>query len=103
MKTMKAWVDGLIVDILDDRPEVTPEAPEPASWTPLEFMERFTYEERVALRALAKNDPMAEDWLDLLRASQEVRLDDPRTMAGLNFMVLRGVLTYQRVAEITSA
>lgn len=82
-----------------DPPET---APVVKTWTPLQFMEEFTYEERVALRGLAKSDPMAEDWLDLLKASTAVRMDDPRTTAGLNYMVLKGVLTQSRVDEITT-
>lgn len=66
-------------------------------WTPLEFMELLTYDERTAARTLAKIDLMAEDWLDLLKASTEVRMDDPRTVAGLKYLVLRGVLTQDRV------
>jgi hypothetical protein len=66
-------------------------------------MELFTFNERVAFRQLAKDDAMAEDWLDLLKASTEVRADDPRTVAGMNYMVLKGLLTQDRVNEILGA
>jgi hypothetical protein len=69
-------------------------------WSPLEFMEKFTTEERIALRTFAKSDVLAEDWLDLLKAANEVRMDDPRTRAGLDYMVLKGVLSQARVDEI---
>jgi hypothetical protein len=72
-------------------------------WTPLEFMELFTLEERIALREFSKADALAEDWLDLLKASQEVRLDDPRTLDGLNYMVLKGVLSQARADEVLAS
>jgi hypothetical protein len=71
-------------------------------WTPLEFLELFTPEERKALRTLAKTDDMIEDWLDLLRASTSVVSDDPRTVAGMAYLVAAGVLTQARVDEALS-
>jgi hypothetical protein len=73
------------------------------SWTPLQFMELFTPEERATLRQFARNDAMAEDWLDLLKASMAVRVNDPRTIAGLNYMVLKGILSQGRVDEVLSS
>lgn len=69
-------------------------------WTPLQFMEEFTFEERTALRALAKGDPLAEDWLYLLQAAGEVRAEDSRTVSGLRYMAYKGVLTDARVNAI---
>lgn len=76
--------------------------PVPKTWTPLEFKELFTPDERKKLRQLAKTDDLAEDWLDLLNAAQLVRLDDERTTNGLKYMVLKGVLSQTRVNEIIS-
>lgn len=75
-------------------------APAPKSWTPLEFMELFSEEERIAIRALARQNPQIEDWLDLLRASSAVEANDDRTQQGLAAMVQVGVLTQERVTAI---
>jgi hypothetical protein len=82
---------------------VEPPAPAPR-WTPLEFLERFTQAERIAIRAASVGtSPEAlqlADWLDLLRASTEVIADDPRTLAGTQALVDAGLLTPARRAAI---
>ena len=69
-------------------------------WSTLQFMERFTKQERGAIRAAAKQSDDVEDWLDLLRAAQEVKPTDPRTVSGMAALVAAGLLTAQRSAEI---
>lgn len=82
-----------------------PALPAP-SWSPLEFLERFTQSERIAIRqAAAGNTPEAmqlADWLDLLRASMSVVSDDARTIAGMQALVDAGLLTAGRRDEILS-
>lgn len=68
--------------------------------TALVFLNRFTPDERFAIRQAARQNEGLEDWLDMLRASQEVDLDDPRTQAGLNAMVNAGLLTPARRDEV---
>lgn len=74
--------------------------PVPRVVSSLEFMERFTQEERIALRRAAKESEALEDWLDLLRAAQSVDLDDPRTVGGLQAFAAEGLITAERAAEI---
>jgi hypothetical protein len=88
-----AWIEAI---------RFAPPIPAVKTWTPLQFMEEFTTEERIALRTFAKSDVLAEDWLDLLKAANEVRMDDPRTRAGLDYMVSKGVLSQARIEEILS-
>lgn len=59
----------------------------------LEFMERIPKAKRVAIRQAARENADLDDWLDLLRAAQEVNLDDPRTVDGVAAMVAAGLLT----------
>lgn len=68
--------------------------------TPLEFLERFAQEERIAIRRAARAQEALEDWLDMLRAVQEVDLDDPRTQAGVQAMVQARLITPERAAEV---
>jgi len=69
-------------------------------WSTLEFMQRFTKQERGAIRAAARQSDDVEDWLDLLRAAQDVRPADPRTIDGMAALVAAGLLTAQRRDEI---
>jgi hypothetical protein len=68
--------------------------------TPLEFMELWTLEERTAFRTLGKENPIVEDWLDLLKAAMEVRKSDPRTINGIEAMVSFGVISRARADEV---
>lgn len=76
--------------------------PNPRIVTPLVFLNRLKPDERIAIRGAARQSAGLEDWLDMLRAAQEVDLDDPRTISGLNAMVNAGLLTAARRDEILS-
>ena len=49
--------------------------------TKLEYLRRFTGDERVNIRAVAKSNPVLEDYMALLELSEEINLDDPDTVA----------------------
>lgn len=81
---------------------------EPAPrWSPLEFLERFTQAERIAVRQVAAGTSEAAlqlaDWLDLLRASMSVVAEDPRTLAGMQALVDAGLISAARRDEILGA
>jgi hypothetical protein len=59
----------------------------------LEFLERFSQQKRIAIRAAARQSDSLADWLDLLMAAQVVDLDDPRTLGGVAAMTDAGLLT----------
>lgn len=98
------WEDGEYKEVpRSDLIVIATPAPLPIpakSWTPLEFKEMLTVEERISLRQFAKSDPMAEDWLDLINAATIVHADDPRLQAGLHYMIAKGVLSAERVNAI---
>ena len=77
-----------------------PPAPSP-SWSTLDFLLRFTAAERAAIR----NSPIPEvaDFADLLRASGEVQSDHPLLGQGMGLLVLTGLLTAERSAQILSS
>lgn len=66
----------------------------------LEFLHRFTAEERVAIRQASTTDPIIYDFLDLLYQAQEVRADDADTRAGLQYLETKGLLASGRATEI---
>jgi len=66
----------------------------------LEFLRRFTAEERVAIRQEGATDPIIYDFLDLLYQAQEVQVDDADTRAGLQYLETKGLLAPGRAAEI---
>ena len=74
--------------------------PEPEIWTPVAFMQRFTAAERIAIRAAERNDPMIEDFFELVRVAGEIRSDHPMIAQGLAYLQSQGLLTAGRAAEI---
>jgi hypothetical protein len=70
--------------------------------SPLEFLQRFTAVERIKIRALAKADPVVEDYMHLLDLATTVNLDDADTVNGLNYLTTGNdpALTLERVAAI---
>jgi hypothetical protein len=79
---------------------VTPVEPIPVSTTPLQFIDRFTDEEQLAIVTATMSNPVVKLWYDKLLAAQEVVFADPRLSAGLDGLVAAGLITAERKAEI---
>jgi hypothetical protein len=67
-------------------------------YTKLEFLNRFTSQERIGIRS--STDPVVEDFMELLNAASEVDKTYPDTVAGMTYLVSVGLLTQQRLEEI---
>lgn len=70
------------------------------AYTSYEFLQRFTAEERAAFRAASQTDQLVADFAQLAGAAQEILNTDPVTNAGMNYLVLVGLLTEERKIEI---
>ena len=68
--------------------------------TKLEFLRRFTAEERVAIRTVAKSNVQIEDYLALLELADEVNTRDRDTRGGVQMLEAAGLLAAGRAAEI---
>jgi len=68
--------------------------------TKFQFMSRFTVEERKAVTALAKTNQDLEDWLDLFKLTEEMNLNDPQTIAGVQMLEAGGIIGVGRANEI---
>jgi hypothetical protein len=81
-------------------PSPPPSPPAPTIWTALEFMRRFTQSERLAIITAGRTDAAVEDIRSQLAASNEVISDDPSLVAGLIYLVSKGLLTPERKTAI---
>jgi hypothetical protein len=87
------------VALPDDPPPDAP--PVPAFvWTRLEYLRRFTPAERITIRAAAAASPILADYLQLLDLAEEVRSDDPDTIAAVQMLEGAGLIAPGRAAEI---
>jgi len=68
--------------------------------SPAEFMQRFTVQERIAIRGERGTDPVVHDFLSLLEVAQNVDLDDPATVAGVGYLVSVNLLTAERATLV---
>jgi len=66
--------------------------------TKLSFLQRFTQEERIAIRT--STDPIVVDFLELLSMAQDVDTAYPDTIAGVNYLESTGLVGEGRAAEI---
>ena len=82
--------DGVVTDV----PIVA------VTWTKLEYLRRFTQDERIAIRAAAKTSPQLEDYLLLLELAEDVRSNDPDIIAALTMLESVGLIGDGRAAEI---
>lgn len=81
-------------------PDAAPAPPAPAVWTKLEYLRRFTQDERVAIRSAAKVSPALEDYMELLALATDVRSDDPDIMGALTMLEAAGLIGTGRAQEI---
>ena len=63
----------------------------PVPLTRLEFLRRFTPQQRISIRA--SNDPVIQDGMGLLDLAQEVRVDDPDTVFFVGYLVQQNLIT----------
>lgn len=68
--------------------------------TKLEYLRRFTQEERIAIRAAAKQSAQLEDYLSMLELAQDVTLSDPDTQGAVQMLEHAGLIAPGRAAEI---
>lgn len=87
-----------------DHTELTAEAPAPAivarTLTKLEYLRRFTVDERVAIRAAAASNPLLADYLQLMELATEIDTADPDTVSAVTMLEQAGLIDAGRAEEI---
>lgn len=79
-------------------PPIPPE-PDPIV-TKVAMITRFTDEEFVGILTAAKTDVEIEGWYARFSASNTINLADSRTIAGVDLLVTKSLLTQDRATEI---
>lgn len=74
--------------------------PLPTPTSPLQFIEKFTEEEQLAIVTATMTQPVIKLWYDKLLAAGTVDMADPRLQAGMNALVSAGLITAERKEEI---
>ena len=71
--------------------------------TKLAMIDRFTEAEYEGVLTAAKTDVQVQGWLDRFNVSNQINLDDSRTINGINLLVSKNLLTQERGSEILTA
>ena len=69
-------------------------------YSQVEWLRRFTANERIAIRAAAAANPLLDDYIKLMDATQEIHVDDPDTISGVQTLEAVGLLAVGRADEI---
>lgn len=69
-------------------------------WTSLDFLGRFTTVEMAQVETAREHDEIVQSFYRAALAAQEIVSDDPRTVAGVNYLSAIGILTLARVDEV---
>ncbi len=94
-RTYDAWLAaGNTPDAVDAIPTL------PRTLTPREFRLRLSGTEQAAITAAAMTDAGVLAWRLAAAEAQEIDLDHPETIAGLQFLVAKGLLTQPRMTEV---
>jgi hypothetical protein len=64
------------------------------------MIDRFTEAEYEGVLTAAKTDVQVQGWLDRFNVSNQINLDDSRTVNGINLLVSKNLLTQERGQEI---
>ena len=75
----------------------------PRVFTQLQWLKRFSAQERITIRAAAAATPALDDYLKLMDAAQEIDTSDPETIAGVQTLEAFGLLAQGRAEEILNA
>lgn len=68
--------------------------------TKLEYLRRFTPQERVTIRQAAKAEPVLEDYLAMLELAENIDTNDADTIAAVNMLEMSGLIATGRAVEI---
>ena len=66
----------------------------------LDYLRRFTSDERVTIRQAAKVTPVLEDYLAMLELADEINTGDADTIAAVNMLEQAGLIAPGRAAEV---
>lgn len=79
-----------------------PEAAAPRRISRIAFLQRIATAKRIAIRTAAKTDPVIEDFLDLLGATDLIELEHADTLGGVQYLVAQGLLTQGEAEALVS-
>lgn len=68
--------------------------------TKLQYLRRFTQQERINIRNAAGSSPELYDYLAMLELAEEIDLDDPDTVGAVNMLEMIGLIGAGRADEV---
>jgi hypothetical protein len=95
------WTGVEWVLVAYSEPVIVPPTPAPrAPISKREFLKKFTPAEYAAIKAAANANAELDYYWQQFLLAEFIGMDDPDTINGVNLLVLVGLLTVERAAEI---
>ncbi len=108
LENFKMWISAGQINVGEDGNEIfipkvpwTGEHPMETGITVLEFRQRFTFAERIAI--LESIDAGIGVFVEDLRAAVRVHVEHPHVIEGMDYLVSKGVITAERKVEILTS
>lgn len=88
--------------VVSELPEVVQQVATGRVISLYKFLKRFTFPEMVAVLSAAKTDPIVEAVMLLMRSTkdQDIDLDDPQTVGGIDTLIAKLLISPERKAQI---
>jgi len=106
----RAWIAGDVrySDMTGDEYIFVPGDPDPLPpgdmrVTRLAFLQRFTLQERMTVRAARSTDPVVEDFMAMVDAATFIDLARPDTEDGVGYLVTKNHITADRAGVVLTA
>jgi len=77
-----------------------PPATKSRVYTRLQFRSLFSFAEQIAITTAAKTDIGVEVFLGMMNIAEEIDLDYPDTIAGLDYLVSKELITEEKKGQI---
>lgn len=71
-----------------------------AEWSSLDFLLRFTLDERAEMTLKSKDNYLISDFRILCASAGKIRANHPITIQGMNFLKSIGIITQERINQI---
>jgi hypothetical protein len=66
----------------------------------LDFLQRFTVQERIEIRRAASTNPIVEDFMHLMDLSENINLTHVATQQGVGYLEQQGLIAAGRAAQV---
>lgn len=100
VEELKAAVAGMDLNSLPMFPSERAAQQAARNPSPIEFLERFTADEQLAITTASMQSPQVRLWYDKMLGARFIDIADPRVIAGVDSLIAAGLIAPSRKAAL---